>query len=170
MIIRPATIEDAPEIGKLHASVWKTAYRGQLPDEYLDDINIEARQKAWTQILSEAGSKTVTLVAEEGGEIIGMCNIGPARDDDTGDGIGEIRAIYVYSDSQNKGVGSNLMREGFKLLKENGFNSAIVWVLRTNINSIEFYKAKGFAVDGKEKKVEHKGVIFDEIRLSCVIN
>ena len=32
--VRPATVADAPAMGRLHVRAWQAAYRGHMPDDY----------------------------------------------------------------------------------------------------------------------------------------
>ena len=43
----PARVEDAAEIASLHADSWRTAYRGLLPDAFLDGPVDADRQRVW---------------------------------------------------------------------------------------------------------------------------
>jgi hypothetical protein len=32
--VRPATLPDAPAMGRVHVQAWQAAYRGHMPDDY----------------------------------------------------------------------------------------------------------------------------------------
>jgi len=36
--VRYATVGDAPALGRVHVRAWLAAYRGQMPDDYLDGL------------------------------------------------------------------------------------------------------------------------------------
>lgn len=56
MRLRIASATDVGRIAEVHVRTWQVAYRGQVPDEYLDSLSIEDRHTAWLQIcLSESG-------------------------------------------------------------------------------------------------------------------
>ena len=40
-MIRLATLEDARKIAEIQVASWQVAYRGILPDEFLDQMNVE---------------------------------------------------------------------------------------------------------------------------------
>ena len=69
VVIRPATPEDALAIAAVHVDAWKAAYRGIVPDEFLDSLSIEQRSDAWRQILSE-GSPENVMVAQAADSIV----------------------------------------------------------------------------------------------------
>jgi hypothetical protein len=49
---------------------WRQAYRGLLPQEYLDALSVEARTKTWAKAFSQLPGQTPTnLVAELDGQI-----------------------------------------------------------------------------------------------------
>lgn len=48
-LLVPATADDAPAIAALHATSWRLAYRGMLPDRYLDEEVFEDRSQFWAE-------------------------------------------------------------------------------------------------------------------------
>jgi hypothetical protein len=56
-IVRPATVEDAPAIAAIHVRVWQYAYRGIVPDSFLDSLSSERRTDQWMAALSQPGPK-----------------------------------------------------------------------------------------------------------------
>src|SRR5919107_604708 len=51
--VRPATVADAPAMGRVHVRAWQAAYRGQMPDAYLDGLRPEQRAAGWEAALGE---------------------------------------------------------------------------------------------------------------------
>jgi hypothetical protein len=39
--VRAAVLDNACARGRLHVRAWQAAYRGQMPDAYLDDLSVE---------------------------------------------------------------------------------------------------------------------------------
>ena len=67
MDIRAARMQDAPEIAVVHVRSWQAAYRGLLPQAYLDGLDPAQRIGRWERSLSAAGwSDGGTLVADAG--------------------------------------------------------------------------------------------------------
>jgi len=163
-IIRKAEVEDAPAVAKVHIETWQSHYRGQVPDDYLANLSIENRTKVWVEDFSNPKPKSATFVADDLGEISGFCSVGPSRDTEAPHEMGELYAIYLDPSKQRQGIGSALMQAGLDFLREQGFKKATLWVLKTNLKTISFYEAKGWKVDGAEKKEEKSGFIFKEIR------
>jgi len=45
--VRHATVDDAPALGRVHVRAWQAAYRGQMPDDYLEGLRAEERAAGW---------------------------------------------------------------------------------------------------------------------------
>ncbi len=43
MIIRPARVEDAAEMAGVHVQSWRSAYRGLVPQDFVDGLDIARR-------------------------------------------------------------------------------------------------------------------------------
>jgi len=52
--VRAASVIDARWIAEVHVRSWQAAYRGQVPDDYLDSLSVDQRETVWTSILQEA--------------------------------------------------------------------------------------------------------------------
>jgi GNAT superfamily N-acetyltransferase len=138
--IREAGPDDAGPVGGLHAMSWKSAYRGILPDSYLDH-NLEGeRKKYWAEKLAALSSKEFVLVADTGKEIIGFAALmdKPEKGYDA-----LIDNLHVHPDVKGQGVGGQLMKAVIDRLLETGRKSFYLWVLKGNIAAEAFYKAKG---------------------------
>jgi ribosomal protein S18 acetylase RimI-like enzyme len=162
--IRHAEVNDALQIAKIHVSTWQFAYRGQMPDAFLNSLSVENQTKFWQEILSVPNILAGVWVAEENKKVIGFCSLGMSRDDDRKPETGEIYAIYVHSNSMGKGVGSRLMDKGAESLKQKGFKEATLWVLDTNEKTRHFYEGKGWRADGSKKTELQDGFDLNEVR------
>lgn len=161
--IRTVLATDIPAVARLHVAVWQAAYRGLLPDDYLDALSVERRVSMWHSIV--AAEQAPSLVAADAGGIVGFLLGGPVRDEDAGGAmIGEVYAIYVAPDHWGAGVGAMLMRHGLASLLAQGYQEVVVWVLRGNVRAINFYGRMGFQPDGAEKTDSRGAVVFEEIR------
>ncbi|HWM18395.1 MAG TPA: hypothetical protein VNO51_01815, partial [Ilumatobacteraceae bacterium] len=50
--IRPAAVEDADAIGAVHVRSRLAAYRGVMPNEYLDGLRAQDRADGWLRHLT----------------------------------------------------------------------------------------------------------------------
>ena len=53
--IRPVGAGDVPAVARLHVAVWQVAYRGLLPDAYLDAPSVDRREIMWRGAVGKDG-------------------------------------------------------------------------------------------------------------------
>ena len=164
--IRAAVDADAAAIGRLHVRAWQSAYRGVMPDEYLDGLQPEERAAMWTSRISRADVSPL-LVAELAGEVVGFADFGRAwRASDPPD-AGELYAINLDPAHWGKGIGRTLLREAVARLGALGFTEAVLWVVPGNVRARSLYESEGWVVDGGVSTGEVLGVTVPEIRYRC---
>lgn len=145
---------------------WQATYRGTLPDEYLDSLDLAARADRWRQVLSRVpDSRSAEFVAVSGPDVLGFVSVGPCRDEgaDTAR-LGEVRAIYLHPDAWDTGAGAALMTRALASLADGGYAEAMLWVLDGNARARRFYEKGGWRPDGTERTEEWAGAIVDEVR------
>ena len=160
-MIRTAKIQDAQTIARIHVQTWRCAYDGIVPRAHLDGMSEEARTVRWRDILSQSPSGT--LVAENGGQVVGWVSFGKCRDEGS-DGAGEIYAIYVHPTYWSKGFGHQLMHEAEHVLSRERCGRITVWVFELNHRSRMFYENCGYSADGTRKQVLIGGAELLELR------
>ena len=64
---------------RLHFRASQAAYRGQMPDGYLDGLRADERAAGWERYLGRERPRGAILVAEQAGEVVGFANLGPAE-------------------------------------------------------------------------------------------
>jgi L-amino acid N-acyltransferase YncA len=144
--LRLARPEDARPIAEVHVGSWRHAYRGLLPEGYLDRLSVDEREASWREALATGSAGAV--VAEAEGRIVGFASFGPSRDEDAAEGVGEVPAIYVEPEVLGTGVGRSLLAEAAARLRDAGFRRATLWVLEANARARRFYEHAGWAWDG----------------------
>jgi ribosomal protein S18 acetylase RimI-like enzyme len=166
MDVRPARMEDVPEIAFAHVRSWQAAYRGMLPQSYLDSLDPAQRVDRWERMLSATDwSRGGILVADAGEYLPGFVSYGPARDDDVDSQcVGEIYAIYLMPAAWGKGIGKQLIVAALERLGEAGFDLVILWVLDSNVRARRFYEAGGWLADGAARRDEGPGFAMTEVR------
>ena len=160
MEIREARTGDEPAVADVHVRAWKSAYRGLLPDEYLDALEPEDRIPGYTF----GAEEPMTLLAIDGDSLLGFATFGASRDEDAAD-AGELFALYVDPDRQRAGAGRALLHETRARLAARGHEQAIVWVLRGNDGAERFYEADGWRRDGATRWEDPWGVLSEVFRL-----
>ena len=130
--IRKAAIEDASAIAAVHVAAWKETYRGIVADEVLDNLSIQRRTEQWINSLSdETHAYHQAFVAEVDGQVVGFSNFGTPQIKDSGFD-GELFAIYILKSAHKMGVGRMLVQAVVNGLREMGYSSMMVWVLKDN--------------------------------------
>jgi GNAT superfamily N-acetyltransferase len=160
--VRTATPQDAAGVADVHVRAWQTAYRGLLPDEYLDGLRAADRISRYRFGVTEPDQPT-TIVAVDGGVICGFATTGPARDGAV-PSAGLLHALYVEPACWGRGVGRLLMAEARARLRGQGFLEGVLWVLVGNDRAQRFYRADGWLPDGSRRDQEVWGITVDEIR------
>jgi GNAT superfamily N-acetyltransferase len=160
--VRAATSGDAAGVANVHVRAWKAAYRGLLPDEYLDDLRPEHRFSHYT-LGSSDPDVPATLVAVVDGVIHGFVTTGPCRDPDETD-RGEVLALHVDPGSWGLGIGRRLLSDGRAALSARGFAAAALWVLVGNTRAERFYCSDGWLPEDRRRTHEVWGVMIEESR------
>jgi GNAT superfamily N-acetyltransferase len=139
-MVRPATIDDAREIARVHVTSWRSTYKALLPREFLDSLSQPEYAARWTRFIDRGASRV--YVVEHAGELIGFATGGPERAGETGY-TGELYAIYILDAFQRHGYGRELVRAVVTGLRDMGLDDMIIWVLRDNQPARRFYERMG---------------------------
>lgn len=158
-MIRPARVEDAPGIARVHIDSWRTTYKGFIPDDFLANLSYERSGRGWTRIVGETEQRTY-VAQNASGRIVGFVNGGPERENDP---IykGELYAIYLFEEAQGRGLGRRLTQALVEGLLSDGIHTMLVWVLADN-PSRRFYEALG-GQELRTKPIEIGGVTLEEV-------
>ena len=150
-IVEWATEEDAKELGMVHSSSWKIAYKGIVPDEVLEGITAEGREAYFARVIRNKSEETAVIKAA--GDICGFVTLGSSRDEDLSHEYGEIWGIYLSPEYWKQGIGSILLDWAKSELKNRGFSKISLWVLEENNRACRFYEKHGFVFDGTIKRI-----------------
>jgi ribosomal protein S18 acetylase RimI-like enzyme len=150
LVLRPLTDADVDAVADVHVRTWRVGYAGIMPAEVLDALDPAAFAESRRSRNAWPGAQT--LVAEDGGTIVGFTSFGPHRRQHGGaefmDGIGEIYAIYVAPERWGTGVGRALMTAARDALAAAGNTELRLWVLTDNVRARRFYERAGMVADG----------------------
>jgi GNAT superfamily N-acetyltransferase len=166
VLVRDAEPGDAPDMAQVHVASWRGAYRGLMPQEVLDGLDVSVRTSLWIRIMNRTDpARGAVLVVEDGERIIGFAGVGPTRDPDADpERTGEVAAIYLLPESWGRGAGRLLMGEAVSRLAACGYADATLWVLDTNERARRFYAAAGWVPDGTAKVDGREGYSLSEVR------
>jgi GNAT superfamily N-acetyltransferase len=161
--VRRAVPGDADALGEVHVRVWRWAYRGQMPDEYLARLRSQRRAQIWRTDLAEGSIET--WVAEFDGSVVGFAGTALARDDDLAPGTVELVMINVLEEYAGQGVGRALMERVETHWRAIGATVAVLWVLAGNERARGFYARLGWLPDGATGEYAVPGANIPQLRL-----
>ena len=167
MLIRAAVAADVDAIGQVHVRTWQSAYRGHIPDAYLDGLDPSKRATMWSAAIRDPS--TQVFVAMQGQALVGFCSVTPSRDSDAGADVAEITAIYVDLTCWRSGFGTRLLEAAVESAGQRRFKEITLWVLAANVSARAFYEARGFVADGVTKTEERLGFSLHEVRYRRMI-
>ncbi len=145
LIIRPMTAQDDfAAAAQVYADSWKHAYRGLIPQRYLDKL----RPESWIGLLK--ADPSANLIALLDGHIIGTAYVAFARDE-AREGFGEIVSLYLLPEHLGCGHGRRLWQAAVEHCRQQGLCGVCLWVLTGNHHARRFYEHMGMAASGRTK-------------------
>jgi ribosomal protein S18 acetylase RimI-like enzyme len=143
-VVRPASIDDAQAIARVHVASWRSTYRTVLPDDFLASLTESAYADRWQRFIQDRPN-LIYVVEDEGHDgsgVVGFASGGRERAGEEGYS-GELYAIYILDAFQGRGHGRELVRAVVTGLQEMGLDDMIIWVLRDNRPARDFYERLG---------------------------
>lgn len=172
VVVRSGRAEDGEALATAHVRAWQEGYRGMMPQDYLDGIDLDERIAQWRRWVADGRFvRTRLVVAELSGVVAGFAIHGPERDPDDDaprpvaePGPGELYSLNVHPEHWGAGVGSALLTHVHAALTGAGHREAVLWVLPQNERARRFYARHGWVPDGAAKTDTVQGVTVDEVR------
>jgi GNAT superfamily N-acetyltransferase len=165
VLVRRATPGDARAIAEVVVAGWQAAYRGLMPDDFLDSLSVAGREAVWAEVLTrDADGGAPAWLALIDGRAVGFVSSGPPRDDDVPRLAAEVYAIYVVPAAWRRSVGRNLLETAADHWRDIGTDTLVLWVLEDNQPARHFYEAMGWRSDGGRQLLEVAGTRLFEIR------
>jgi len=160
-LVRDARPDDALAVATAHVASWRAAYRGILPDDYLDRLAVEDRLGWWVERLGAGrDSRHHIVVVEDGaGRIVGFGSAGPEAS-----GEPEVWQVYLEPDAWGRGHGRTVLDELVRRLGADGHTDAVLWVAPGNDRARRMYERAGWVADGAEQTEELWGVEVTSVR------
>jgi GNAT superfamily N-acetyltransferase len=144
--VRRAAVDDADAIARVQVRSWQAAYRGFMPDEVLDSLDVAAGARQQRERLGQLPPGAACFVATDaGGRTVGFAQVG---DYEGSDGSGQVYAIYVAPEHWSTGAGRALMAAALDFLTASGPRPVRLWALDGNARARRFYERCGFVADG----------------------
>ena len=154
--IRPPRPADAKSLGHVHVRIWREAYVGLMPQQFLDELDPRHSSSRWRTMLEQPDDRVTRLIGLVDQQIVGFIAVGPARDDGAPTPT-ELQVINVVAAHHGTGLANQLLTAAL------GDEPAYLWVLEGNERAQAFYRRHRFALDGATKI--HSGTGVDELRM-----
>lgn len=156
-----------PILTNISRRAWQTAYRGIVPDNFLNNLATGAGRRT-DQLNDTTTPPMPPIVAELGGGIVGYALATVARDPDCETTTtGELAVLNVDPDHWRKGVGRALVAEATHWWRQRNFTLAVLWTLERNQRGRRFYEALGWVADGASRSETLTGFGLPEVRYRC---
>jgi len=156
--ICPASADDADAVGEVHVRAWQSAYRGVMPDDYLDGLRAQDHATRWREHLMAPSSDGHLLVVVDDHRVVGFASLGPARDRDAPCDIGQLYAINLDPDVWGRGLGRALLSVATERLRALGYVEAVLWGVPDNQRARRLYESEGWSDDNLRRDDEVFGV------------
>jgi RimJ/RimL family protein N-acetyltransferase len=149
LLVREATVDDAPAIGEVHAEAWRVAHRDLFEGPALRTFVAE-RRDCWVDLMSARESaRNTVLLAVRDDRVVAFVRFGPHSD---GPPDGEIFDLYAHPSVWGSGVTWTLMDKAWELLCETGFRRVRLWTMAGANRGRHFYASFGFVETGRKRE------------------
>jgi ribosomal protein S18 acetylase RimI-like enzyme len=147
IVLRTASAGDEALIVSMHTRSWTSAYRGLLPDHYLDNDLAADRAAHWRACIHElqSGARCV-FIAEHEGEALGfVCVVAP---DSSGSVL--VDNLHAMPGHKGRGIGRAMLDEAARWARSRGARALWLSVLENNRPAIAFYESRGWTRVARE--------------------
>jgi L-amino acid N-acyltransferase len=144
--IRPATREDMPAV----VGIYNWAINQTFATIDSEPLSAEEAEEWWN---AHARQRTVTLVADEEGDVIGWARLVPWRQRGF-----EVVEDLVYVDPlyQRRGIGRELLGRLMEAARQSGCRTIVASVAADNRSGLRLHLSLGFEVVGTVRHAAHK--------------
>lgn len=146
-VLQPATSADAQLIARMHEQSWASAYRGILPDDFLDREMSAERETHWHARFEElaAGAGEVLIAIQDDQPIGFVCLVAP---DENGSVL--VDNLHALPGAKGTGLGTAMLGFAAKWARDRAATSLHLFVLEPNVAAIGFYESRGWQLAGRE--------------------
>lgn len=138
--------KDAALCAHIQRQSWRTAFRGILPEDTLDQLTALAKNEAmYSQVLTAGLIEGWLLFLDDAPHA--MAFWGPSRDEET-QGWAELICIHSLPDNWGRGYGGPLLEKVLAQAKSAGYKKIMLWVFEENVRACRFYTKHGFVPTG----------------------
>jgi GNAT superfamily N-acetyltransferase len=163
LVFRSAAASDSRRIAALHVASWRSAYRGSLPDAYLDGEAAAERLRHWDRRLASCDrGRCGVILAERENDLAGfVC----ALLDEEPEWGACVDNLHVRPDLRGLGLGRRLLREAAAWVRAQQPDWPLhLWVFEANQAARRFYESAGGRVAERAVKPLPGGVSVASLR------
>ena len=166
MVLVQASVDDDQAIAALHAESWRSAYRGLLPDDFLDGPVLEDRRTVWAERMRapHAERRFVCKAADAEGSLLGFACVLLDAEPEWG---ALLDNLHVRPDLRATGIGYALFTAARDWVRTAapGTNMHLT-VLEGNERARRFYERQGGTLIAKQQVEVLPGVYRPVLRYS----
>ena len=159
--IKHVSLEDIPLLSHILAASWRVAYRGMIPQDFLDSIEDERWVTPFTYRLTKGGMKADILYVQQAA--CGCVVYGPSQNKNYS-GWGEICCLYLLPEYTRKGYGKQLLLFAMDQMKKENIHDFYLWALDENLSARKFYEKVGYTLTSDIYTVEMGGKLLTDYR------
>lgn len=150
-MIRDAEKHELTKLANIYWSAWNHAFSKHFPPGNLEHVTVGDFEDRWRGCFVDANVSSFVYernLAPLGFVICRVQNEEPA----------EILSMMVSPTCIRTGIGSKLMEKALFYLSENRCKTAILWVVKENINARSFYERFGFSPTEEQRFINRYGI------------
>ena len=132
VVLRAATPDDVPAIGRIWHAAWHDGHDGHVPDALQAVRTEESFPRRAAHLVPRS------IVAERDGAVVGFATV-------TGD---EVEQIFVTQDARGTGAARLLLRAAEHAVRRAGHRAACLAVVPGNARARRFYEREGWRDEG----------------------
>ena len=142
MIIRKAITDDLEIIQSFQKKL--SEYESQFTDEFNSSWSSSSKGKKFFEKTIK-GRNSFGLIAEEDNKLIGYLVVTIRKSAlRRRNKLALLDFLFVDDKYRDKGIGTMLLQEATRILKERKIPRFQLYVLKANVDAIDFYKKNGF--------------------------
>jgi GNAT superfamily N-acetyltransferase len=149
--VREAKVDDIPGFTECYSRIWESL-RGILPDSFVEEAVEDVGQQVFTDRIKAAieNPARIMLVAEEGGEIVGL-----AQGRINKGGYSWLGFMGVSPDHRRKGGARGILQEFIRQSKDSGCTKVSLNTAPCLKPAIKLYAETGFVPEGYMRNHMH---------------
>lgn len=148
-MIREAVRSDAARLAEIFVAAWRFGYRGVVPDEVIDALDIAGWTATFAELLRAGGLRTVVW-CDGDRHPLGFSRFGQDPDQ-PGPDAGYLASLYVDPDAAGAGIGRALLAHALDELTGAGRSRQALWVFTGNARARRLYEGAGFGATGERR-------------------